>query len=117
MKEKKNMRAIESQVRVLADSSRDTRNVRKAMLLNADAKFINLLGEIALNTLKGILPISRHYKKKLVNHSDIIRKIGSNLTKPNQRKKLITTNPDTVALMLKAVFTHLIPVIRTKSIL
>ncbi|NJL55649.1 hypothetical protein HC928_10945 [bacterium] len=80
----------------------------------ASKEIIKFIGEVALNILEGHLPLSRHYKKTLSKHADVIRSVASVSIKPHQRKKLCVTSPDIIGLMLKAVYRHLIPVIKSK---
>lgn len=108
MKEKEITAIHMTMLKLLADINIESQDVRKAILISCDSKLIKIIGEIALNLLRGNLPLSYYYKKKLEPHVDIIRRIGSEKVKGRQRKQLCSTHPNIVALLIKSVLNHVI---------
>lgn len=82
-------------------------DVQKSILRTVKDGFIEFLGEIALNILGGVLPLSFHFKNKLQPHAWFIREIGSKRVKHKTRRKLCIKNLQILNLMLKAVTSHL----------
>lgn len=99
---------------ILRNPSSSSLDTRRAILSGCSNDIIKFIGEVALNILEGHLPISRHYKKKLSTHADVIRSVGSRGVKPFQRKKFCISNPDVITYMLKATWKHLYPLIKHK---
>ena len=74
----------------------------KAILSILNAEQINTIGEIALNTLYGILPIKSEHKVLLKKYSDVIEAIGDKKRSNKYRKELIVNNPKAIVLLLTA---------------
>ena len=72
-----------------------------ALLRNVTEQQANILSEIAVNVLYGVLPISRYYKRKL----QPFKKIWHMLVHSSNsvRKKLIGKHSEGVLLLIKAV--------------
>ena len=56
-----------------------------------------------LNLLEEVLPLSKHFKSKLLPHAEFIRSLGSKRIKAENRRRLCVSNSELVVLMLKAV--------------
>ena len=81
--------------------------LQQSILKGASDNFIDFLGEIALNVLKGVLPLSSYYKKKLNDHAPFIRDIASAGVKRDKRRKLCVKYTSILTLLLKAVYINL----------
>lgn len=97
---------------LLADTSNNTEETRKAILLSADVRLIRVISEISLNILHGKLPITQYYKRKLENEADTIRKLSSKQLKHSGKRKLCYSKANTIGLMLKSVLHNILGLIK-----
>ena len=74
----------------------------KSILSALSEEQVNAIGEIAVNTLYGIIPIKPQFKKTLKRYSDLIEFIGEKTNSIKKRKKAIVSNPKAVVLLLTA---------------
>ena len=74
----------------------------KSILSALSAEQVNAIGEIAVNTLYGIIPIKPQFKKALKRYADLIEFIGEKTNSIKKRKKAIVSNPKAVVLLLTA---------------
>ena len=74
----------------------------KSILSALSEEQVNAIGEIAVNTLYGIIPIKPPFKKTLKRYSDLIEFIGEKTNSIKKRKKAIVSNPKAVVLLLTA---------------
>ena len=74
----------------------------KSILSALSQEQVNAIGEIAVNTLYGIIPIKPQFKKTLKRYSDLIEFIGEKTNSIKKRKKAIVSNPKAVVLLLTA---------------
>lgn len=84
------------------------KDVQKSILRAADADFIQFLGEIALNMLDEVIPLSPYFRRKLKQQASIIRSLGSRRVKQNTRRRLCVKHSDLIATMLKAAMPYLL---------
>lgn len=61
--------------------------VQRVIIKNANLDFINALCEIALNVMKGNIPLSHHQYKQLKKKKTIIRLIADKKVKINCKKR------------------------------
>jgi len=76
--------------------------IRKALLKSCDDDMIKLIGETALNLLHEVIPLTPHFKSKLLDHAHVIRSIGSKRVKGSGRRQLCIRHSKIVALLLRA---------------
>jgi len=82
--------------------------VQRIILKTAGDEFIIFLGEIALNILEEVIPLSKYFKKKLRSHAQFIRDLGAKKkVKIEHRRRLCVRNSSTIVLMLKAAHSEL----------
>lgn len=81
--------------------------VQKSILRAADPDFIQYVGEVALNILEGVVPLSPYFKRKLKPHAQVIRSLGSSRVKQVTRRKLCVKHTALVARMLTAALPYL----------
>ncbi|MEO1263986.1 MAG: hypothetical protein AAFZ15_34590 [Bacteroidota bacterium] len=98
---------------LLAETSTNTEETRKAILISADARLIRIISEISLNILHGKLPITSYYKRKLSGEADTIRRLSSNQLKHTGKRKLCYLKANVIGLMLKSVLQHILALIES----
>jgi len=81
--------------------------MRKALLRSCNDDMIKLIGETALNLLHEVIPLSPHFKSKLLDHAQVIRAIGSKRVKGPRRRQLCIRHSNIVGLLLKAASSEL----------
>ena len=101
MKGKDILRLIE--FLITADSS-----MQSSILKTVSEEFIQFIGETALNILEEVLPLSKHFKNKLLPHAEFIRSLGSKKIKAENRRRLCIRDSEVVVLIFKAVQSELI---------
>ena len=75
----------------------------KAVLQTLTNDQVKALGEVALNTLYSILPLSTSQKAALKKYSSKIDFISDKRNSVSKRKEVIATNPKLIEQLLKAV--------------
>ena len=75
--------------------------------LNVDQA--RVISEIVVNVLYGVLPITRHYKRRLKQFKTLWLIISS--SKSSERPLIISKNTSSIILMLEAVSINLLKVI------
>jgi len=63
--------------------------VRRVILENADCKLVNCLCEVAFNTLRGAVPLSKLEKKRLVPHKNTLRILSRKKLAWRKRRKIL----------------------------
>lgn len=81
--------------------------LQKSLLKAVHDDFITFLGEMALNILEGVIPLSKHFKRKLQPHAAFIRNLGSKRLKATSRRRLCVTKSELIVSILKAVHSDL----------
>ena len=74
----------------------------QAALSTLSEEQLKALGEIALNVLYGVIPITRHHKNQLSSYSNKLDIIGNSSVSAKKRKSLITKNPAAILSLLTA---------------
>jgi len=88
--------------------------LRKKLLINiADNCLFQALHEIAVNTIKGRVPLSNSQKRKLSKHKSTLSKLAKN-GKPNKKGKLILIKQSGgfLPILLPAIATVLSSIIK-----
>jgi hypothetical protein len=80
---------------------------RIAVLKSCDKEFIQFIGQVALNILQSVVPLSKHYKTKLKRQADVIRALGSKRITHVKRRKLCLSNDNLVVEILKAGYKYI----------
>lgn len=69
--------------------SRSPPRLRKAILGAAPIDLIKAIGEIALNALKGVIPLSPRQKTVLRRKRSVVKSLSSSKTSLTKKKKLV----------------------------
>jgi hypothetical protein len=93
---------------VIHSSSRQ----RIGLLKSCDKEFIQFIGQVALNILEQVVPLSSHYKAKLRRHADVIRAIGSARITHTRRQKLCASNDKLVVDILKSGYEYIVALLQ-----
>lgn len=76
---------------------------KKALLDTISTEQLKTIGEIALNILHGVLPLSANQKKALSRYRNAIRLIGQKGASQRRKKSTLVKNIKVVELLLKSV--------------
>ena len=84
---------------------------RKAVLQEADAKFVRRICECALNVLIGNVPLTKGHKCRLRKHAKVLRKLASSVITLQRRKNIIVQRggflPALLASLIGTLFANL----------
>ncbi len=84
---------------------------RKGLLSGAPPQIIHLLGECALNILRGTITLTQKEKSELRKHKTKLRKIANPNVSNQTKKKVMQKGGALVPLMLKPVLKAVIPIL------
>ena len=79
----------------------------KAIIKTSPEQFIKFIGDISINILYEIIPLTVYYLDKLDKHSNIVRKIGSRRLRSRKIRILCTKYSQIVTVLLKASYDYL----------
>ena len=76
---------------------------KKALLNTISTDQVKAIGEIALNILHGVIPLTAKQKKLLSRYKDTIRVIGHKKKSQRRKKTVLVKNIKALELLLKSV--------------
>ena len=91
--------------------SKSNPKYRKDLLKGAPPEIIQLLGECALNILKGTVTLTREEKTVLRKHKKNLRKLANPKVSNKTKKKVVQKGGSMVPAMIKPVLKAVIPML------
>lgn len=79
------------------------RSQKKALLNTISSEQLKAIGEIALNILHGVIPLTAYQKKVLSRYKDAIRLIGHKSKSQKRKKTALVKNIKGLEALLKSV--------------
>ena len=77
------------------------------LIKHSSNDFIKSLSEIALNVLKGVIPLTDKQKNQLRKWKDILKTVTLKKTAVSKQRDLFASNPKLVSAILKPLVLHL----------
>jgi len=74
---------------------------RKSLIQYVDNEQLTALSQIALNILRGNIPITRAYKKKLKQYKEVIRSLASRRVSRSRKKETLLKFHAVIPLLIK----------------
>lgn len=96
-------RTIKQNISYLRLLPNTRRSQRKALVKTVTLEQLRAIGEIALNILHGVIPLSSSQKKGLSRYRSVIRLIGQKNVSRRRKKVALLKNTKALELLLKAV--------------
>ena len=84
---------------------------RKSLLSGAPPEIIHLLGECALNILKGTVTLTKKEKTELRKHKKNLGKLANPSVSNKTKKKVVQKGGSMVPVMIKPVLKAIIPML------
>lgn len=78
------------------------KKLQQAILKAGHDDLIKFIGEIALNLLQEVIPLTPYFKSKLTDYAWFIRLLGSKRIKARKRRQLCVRHSHLVGLLLRA---------------
>ena len=91
-------------VKILKHILKAKGNLKSHLLTHTSSSVIKSIGEIALNILKGTIPLSDKEKEKLRVWKNDIKKLGLKKTSLKEKRDIVVNNKKVLPLILKPLF-------------